>query len=210
MHRPVRLLFLVALVALAGCTISVTETADGGAVTPTAAGVHDNTGGTQTASPALGFEPTDRIEVRVLDVVDGDTVNVQLPDGSEDTVRLVGIDTPEVHTETAPSEFEGVPDTTAGRACLRAAGEDASASLDSRVEGEPVTLLVDPNTDRRGGYGRLLAYVSHDGQNVNYALVEAGHARVYDTDFALRDAFGSAETAAREAERGLWQCQSPN
>lgn len=209
MERSIRLL-LVVLVALAGCSVTVTDSGDGPTVTPTPLG---STGGeleTDTATPSLDFEPADRIEVRVVEVVDGDTVDVRLPDGSEDTVRLVGIDTPEVHAENDPSEYEGVPDTDAGRDCLRAAGRDASTFLDARLDGERVTLLVDPNTDRRGGYGRLLAYVSHDGTNVNYALVEAGHARMYDTEFALRGAFDSAEAAARDAGRGLWRCQHPN
>jgi micrococcal nuclease len=210
MDPLVRLFFLAALIALAGCTIGVSERGGGGAVTATPTGTVGDTDETQTGALSPGFEPADRIEVRVLDVVDGDTVDVRLPDGSEDTVRLVGIDTPEVHAETAPLEYEGVPGTSAGRACLRSAGEDASAFLDSRIDGEQVTLVVDPNADRRGGYGRLLAYVSHDGQNLNWALVAAGHARVYDTDFALRDAFDSAEVAARGAGRGLWRCRNPD
>jgi len=70
--------------------------------------------------------PSDTTEASITAVVDGDTVRVAYDNGIEDTVRLVGVDTPEVHTTNDPTEFEGVPDTEAGRDCLRRAGTDAS------------------------------------------------------------------------------------
>ena len=72
-----------------------------------------------TASPSSTPSETTAL---VTDVVDGDTVDVRFPDGSADTVRLLGVDTPEVHVENDPAEFEGVPDTEAGRTCLRRQG----------------------------------------------------------------------------------------
>jgi micrococcal nuclease len=200
MNRILSLCLVVAVVAVAGCVATDTQPADGRlGGGPTTTG--DATG--------LGFTPADRLDARVVAVVDGDTIDVRLPDGSEDTVRLLGVDTPEVHVENDPAEFEGVPDTDAGRACLRTAGETASTALRSRLADRDVTLLVDPNTDRRGGYDRLLAYVVSNGTVVNYALVMAGHARVYDTEFARRDEFDAAERDARAAGRGLWRCQHP-
>ncbi|MFC7135069.1 MULTISPECIES: thermonuclease family protein [Salinibaculum] len=203
MTQTTRRFFLVMLVVLAGCSVNVTETG------PTATGTASSGVGAGDATTSPAFEPAERIPVRVTDVVDGDTVDVVLPDGSEETVRLLGVDTPEVHTETTPPEFEGVPDSEAGRACLREAGQNASEYLRGHLSGEDATLLVDPVSDRRGGYGRLLAYVSHDGRNLNYALVGSGHARVYDSQFALRTAFYDAEVDAREAGRGVWRCRSP-
>lgn len=143
----------------------------------------------------------------VTSVVDGDTIDVRLSDGSTDRVRLLGIDTPEVHVETAPEHFAGVPDTAAGRACLRAAGENASDYLRGRLDGESVRLAVDESADRRGDYDRLLAYVHHDGENVNHVLVERGHAGVYPTTFRLREEFEATVADARGAGRGLWRCQ---
>ena len=145
----------------------------------------------------------------VTHVVDGDTIDVRLANGSTERVRLLGIDTPEVHVETEPDDFAGVPDTSAGRACLRDAGENASAVVTERLEGERVRLEFDSAADRRGGYGRLLAYVHHDGQNVNYRLVAGGHAAVYPTDFSDRSRFEEAAGAAREANRGVWRCRTP-
>lgn len=144
----------------------------------------------------------------VTDVVDGDTIDVRLPDGSEERVRLLGIDTPEVHVETSPGEFEGVPNTTAGRDCLRAVGENASEFVSERIGARQVRLEIDPVADRRGGYDRLLAYVFVDATNLNRALVDEGYARVYDTAFEEREAFDAAESTAMAADRGVWRCQS--
>jgi len=147
-------------------------------------------------------------EATVTDVVDGDTIDVRFTNGSTDTVRLLGIDTPEVHVETQPGEFEGVPDTESGRACLRATGENASAVVEQRLAGEQVTIRLDHGGDTRGGYGRLLGIVIRENSSVNYNLIEDGHARLYDTSFSERDRYADAEREAMTANRGLWQCRS--
>ena len=179
--RPVTLLAVVLLVLLAGC------------------------GGIQLDPGANA--PAAR-NATVVEVVDGDTVDVRFPDGSTDTVRLLGIDTPEVHADPEPEEYEGVPNTDAGAACLRDAGERASAVLTDRLAGQDVRLEFDPAADLRGGYGRLLAYVIHDGTNLNYWLIERGDARVYDAEFTRSGEFYAAESAAVAANRGLWNCTS--
>lgn len=194
-----RLLTLLVLVALAGCTVGVSDTPADGADTPVTL---PETNGTN-----LTLSSAERVSVEVTNVVDGDTIDVRLPNGSEDTVRLLGVDTPEVYADNDPSEFDGVPDTEAGAECLRDAGNDATAYITERLDGGNVTLVFDPNADRRGGYGRLLAYVSVDDRNLNYDLVATGHARVYVTDFAFRSSFDTAEQRARDQQRGLWRCQ---
>jgi micrococcal nuclease len=126
------------------------------------------------------------------------------------SVPFVGVDTPETNSANAPGEFPGVPDTEAGRQCLREAGQAATAFTAERVEGERVGLRFDPNLDRRGYHGRLLAYVVADGSTLNRELVERGHARVYDAPFAERERFESAVDAAVDAGRGLWRCADPD
>jgi micrococcal nuclease len=143
----------------------------------------------------------------VTSVADGDTIDVRLDDGSVETVRLLGIDTPEVHVPTNPPEFPGVPNTSAGRACLRAVGTNASAFVRSRVDGRRVHLELDPAADRRGDYGRLLAYVFVGDEHLNHRLVAAGYARVYETEFTRRDRFESAAADAMEATNGVWRCR---
>ena len=150
--------------------------------------------------------PEPVVTVTVTAVVDGDTIQVAYENGTGDTVRLVGVDTPEVHTENDPAEFEGVPETSDGASCLRGAGTNASSLAKQQLLGETVGLAFDPNLDRRGYYDRLLAYVVFDGTLFNHRLVETGHARVYDSEFTGAERFYAAEDAARSDRHGLWRC----
>lgn len=158
--------------------------------------------GTDAGTTAIAESST----VTILRVVDGDTVKVAYKNGTEDTVRLVGVDTPEVHTENTPDEFEGVPNTGAGRDCLDRWGETASMFAREELADTTARLMLDENLDRRGYYGRLLAYVIVDGENFNRRLVEEGYARVYDSEFTRKPTFLELETNARENATGLWEC----
>jgi len=148
------------------------------------------------------------VTVTVTSVADGDTVDVEYDNGTTETVRLLGVDTPEVNVENSPDEFEGVPDTQAGADCLRSYGENASQYATDRLLGEQVTLKFDSESDRRGDYGRLLGYIYVNGENFNLDLVELGHARVYDSTFSQSDSFYSAETTAQNNLTGLWDCRT--
>ena len=186
---------LAALLLTAGCTTSAPGDTggDGGAGGPTDADLR-------------GAETAGSVTVTVTRVVDGDTLKMEYDNGTADTVRLLGVDTPEVHTEVTPDEFAGVPDTEAGRDCLRRWGGKASSHAKDTLTGERVTLHFDAAEGRRGYYDRLLAYVVHDGSNFNYGLVTGGYARVYDSQFTARDAFYDAESAAGTEGTGLWEC----
>ena len=151
---------------------------------------------------------SDTQEATVTDVIDGDTVDVRFPNGTTDTVRLLGIDTPEDRGENQPEEYEGVPDDSAGSNCLGDEGGDATDYLTRRLEGETVTLKYDSEADRRGYFGRLLAYVEHDGKDVNYELVRTGRARVFDSTFSRNDSYYSAESNAQDNLRDLWRCRN--
>lgn len=155
--------------------------------------------------PAEGSEWT----VTVTRVVDGDTLEVRFPDGSEADVRLLGVDTPEVHTSTSPGEFEGIPASEAGRDWLRDWGHKASEFARTELAGETVTIRTDPTAGRRGSYGRLLVYVSQDGTDFNHELVAQGYARLYDTTFDRRDAYATAERTAQSNDVGLWNYETP-
>ncbi|WP_233204245.1 lamin tail domain-containing protein [Halegenticoccus soli] len=157
-----------------------------------------------TATPHPSTAPT--ATATVVEVVDGDTVKVRYPNGSRDTVRLVGVDTPEVHVRDDPTEYEGVPDTERGRRCLRGHGDRASDYATERLDGETVELGFDENEGRRGYYGRLLAYVYVGGEQFNYRLVREGYARAYDSGFVERERYEAAEADARADGRGLWSC----
>jgi micrococcal nuclease len=208
-----RLVVLVVLVVLAGCS-------DGGIATGTGASTPTVTGtapdgrtapptSTEATGSATATVPKAQWNVEVVRVIDGDTFEVRFADGHTEAVRLLGVDTPEVHVAVDPPEYEGIPDTEAGRTWLRDWGHKASEFARLTVGGETVTIAVDPVADRRGSYGRLLVYVYHDGTNFNRQLVEQGYARLYDSTFSKRDAFASAEATAQANHVGLWNFDGP-
>ncbi len=128
----------------------------------------------------------------VIRVIDGDTVKVRLARGAVEDVRLIGIDTPEVH---------------GGTECW---GPQASR-FTKRVlpRGTKVVLTSDRTQDRKDRYGRLLRYVKkvNGGVEVNRLLVGRGHATVYVYDgkpFERVRPFKAAQAVAKRADRGLW------
>lgn len=129
-----------------------------------------------------GFLPVPR-------VVDGDTIHV-LRGGKDVTIRLIGMDTPEV-------------DWYGGRAeCF---GERAGRFLQRLLAGERVRLEFD--RARIDPYGRTLAYVYlEDDRMVNELLVRRGYAEVtiFEPNDRYEPQLRSAEARARAAGAGLW------
>ena len=126
--------------------------------------------------------------VTVLDVVDGDTIEVSL-DGREEDVRYIGVDTPESVAPGEPVE------------CF---GPEASELNEELVSGERVRLVL--GVEQRDRYGRLLAYVYRDGLFVNAELVRRGFARTLTIapNDAFAERFARLERAAGRDGRGLW------
>jgi micrococcal nuclease len=126
----------------------------------------------------------------VTHINDGDTIIVQTATGPE-TVRLLGVDTPEVKDPRKPVQ------------CF---GEAASAHTKARLTGASVRLEPDPQDTDRDKYGRLLRYVYlPDGTLYNAELVRDGYAFAYTVfPLAKLDDFRALETEARRANRGLW------
>jgi len=194
-----RTLFVVALLLLAGCSTGTTPQSGNGST---------NTGPSVGSGSASTSEETVAERATVLEVVDGDTLDIRYPDGTTDTIRLLGVDTPEVHTDTDPEKFPGIADTQAGNDWLRDWGHKASEFVRTEVGGQ-VRIVVDQQADRRGSYGRLLAYVYADGALLNEALLRQGYARMYDSSFSRRGEFGTLEEEARGTDVGLWAFEGP-
>src|SRR4051812_21746704 len=127
---------------------------------------------------------------RVTRVVDGDTVHVRVS-GRDETVRYIGIDTPE-------SVKPGTP--------VQCYAQAASARNRRLVAGRDVTLRTD--AESRDRYGRLLAYVYRrgDGLFVNAELVREGFATILTIppNVAHAAQLLALERSARKARRGLW------
>ena len=196
--QVVALVGVVLLVALAGCTGSPVD----GPATPE----EPNTEPTETTPPdAVDGEP---VTVTVTRVIDGDTMEIEFANGTEDTVRLLGVDTPETTlSRVSPGEFAGIPDTTAGRDHLFNWGERATTLAEDELEGTQVQIVFDPNSDRRGYFDRLLVYLYVDGENFNEQILTEGYARMYDSQFSLHEEFTVAEQEAQDSDAGLWDFQ---
>lgn len=165
---------------------------------------------TPTTQAARGPESGTEWTVTVTRVIDGDTMEVEFPNGETDTLRLLGVDTPETTlSRTNPSEFEGIPDSAAGRDHLYEWGERASQFATEELDGKTVRIETDPEADRRGGYGRLLVYIYVDGENFNRQLLTDGYARLYESSFSKRSDFETAEANAQQNEVGLWNFDEP-
>lgn len=198
---------LVVCLVLAGCAAADTDTDTDTNATRTTAATAPATTATAalpTSADTPARTPNEGNRATVTRVVDGDTIEIRYRNGTADTVRLLGVDTPEVHGAENSPEYEGVPDTDAGAACLRESGQQASEFLARTVEGREVKLVV--GGDRRDRYDRLLAFVFVDRHNLNHRLVAEGYARVYDSRFDGRERFYRAETRAQREAIGLWQC----
>jgi micrococcal nuclease len=148
--------------------------------------------------------PPGLLAATVRRVVDGDTAVVRLPDGRNERVRLIGIDTPEIHA----SEKLARESARTGRDAdtLRRLGQRAAAFTSAWL---PVGLRIGLELDIEpcDREGRLLAYVwRDDGTFINLALVEAGQARLLTIPPNVRhaDRFRACAAAARTARRGLW------
>ncbi|SEW25768.1 lamin tail domain-containing protein [Halobacterium jilantaiense] len=155
----------------------------------------------------IDLDPSEEYEVDVVSVADGDTVDVQFSNGQTDTVRIVGIDTPETgSTDERIAEYEGITD----EAALKAKGDEATTYAENHLGGETVTLSFDENEPTRGNFGRLLGFLElPNGDVYNREAVADGWARVYSSGFDAHDDYWDAEDAAQAAGSGIWEISDP-
>jgi micrococcal nuclease len=130
----------------------------------------------------------------VVRVVDGDTLELDVPDGDEPTtrVRLWGVDAPEMARRDPPRPAEPLAERATDRAR-------------ALVQGERVHVTVEPHR-LRGNYGRLLAFIElPDGRMLNEALIAEGLARA-DDRWSHRhvNRFAAVQRQARESGLGIW------
>ncbi len=128
---------------------------------------------------------------RVVEVIDGDTIKVDIG-GKIETVRMVGVDTPEIAgpRNTQDDYF----------------GPEAAQYTKKLLENQPVYLIPDPMQSNRDKYNRLLRYVFlEDGTLVNAKLIEEGYAYNYIYEpFQFMKQFDYLEKQAKEKQLGVW------
>lgn len=134
--------------------------------------------------------PVQRHTGIVVKVTDGDTLEVRVHGVGVRDVRILGIDTPEVHGQ---------------REC---GGPDASARMQRLAPvGSRVVLVSDASQADRDRYGRWLRYVARAGRDVGKAQVGAGLATVYvyqGNPFARTREYRRVEARAERTGRGSW------
>jgi endonuclease YncB( thermonuclease family) len=134
---------------------------------------------------------------RVVHVVDGDTLDVDEPDGGKPAtrIRLWGVDTPETKAPNKPVQHFG---------------PEASAFTARMCEGKTVRLqLLSGKT--RDNYHRLLAYVVlADGTMLNSELIRQGYGYADPRfDHPQKTQFREIQARARQGRLGLWKDLKP-
>jgi micrococcal nuclease len=128
---------------------------------------------------------------KVTKITDGDTIHISM-DGRDETIRLLGINTPE---------------TVDPRRAVECYGKEASVRMKEIADGKIVRLEYDDSQSLRDAYDRLLAYVYlEDGQMINRKMVAEGYAYEYTymTPYLYQKDFRNLQRLAQSAKRGLW------
>ncbi len=136
--------------------------------------------------------------VSVVSVVDGDTIKVNL-DGKTETLRLIGMDTPEIVDPRKPVQ------------CF---AREASSKAKELLSGKKVKLESDSTQGERDKYDRLLRYVYlEDGTLYDKWMITEGFAHEYTYDsnpYRYQADFKAAEKQARDQSKGFWGTNTCN
>lgn len=128
----------------------------------------------------------------VIKIVDGDTIYVS---GIDTRIRLIGINTPEIHNGS-----------------LQCYGPEASDYLEGLILGKYVGLESDAASGDVDKYGRLLRYVYYNGENVNQKILLEGYGKEasYGSEYKYRSQFIKSEQNAIIGNKGLWSPSTCN
>jgi micrococcal nuclease len=142
---------------------------------------------------AYDFEKYHAGTFTVVNVVDGDTIDIDIPDGQYEhtRIRLWGIDTPETKNPKVGVMYFGP--------------EAAEFATELTLRKNVTVYLEEHST--RGKYGRLLAYVQlPDKRFLNEVLLTEGYAYA-DLRFrhSLYNRYKQLDASARSLKKGLWE-----
>lgn len=131
------------------------------------------------------------VRATVVSVVDGDTVKVDIA-GVPETLRIIGINTPETVDPRKPVE------------CF---GKEASAMAKTLLSNQTIELEADASQGERDKYGRLLRYVFlPDGSDFGKTMITEGLAYeyTYAKPYKYQQHYKDAQADAEANGRGLW------
>lgn len=145
-------------------------------------------------------QKADYNDILVTRVVDGDTLKL----GNGERVRLIGIDTPEMHDSN--KLYRDSQRSHQDVEQIKKLGRRSYEFTRNLVEGKRVRMEFD--AERNDKYGRLLAYVYLlDGTFVNAEIVRQGFASLMTIppNVKYADTFKQLYQESRENNRGLWK-----
>lgn len=130
------------------------------------------------------------LDAKISEVLDGDTVKLD----SGQTVRFIGLDTPELHKNTG-EKWVDVNEPLA---------LEAKQLNESLVKGKLVRLEFD--VELKDKYSRLLAYCFVDNVFVNERILEEGLGLLYTRppNVKYNEILVAAQKRARDNQKGLW------
>ena len=124
-------------------------------------------------------------QITLTKVIDGDTIKV-IVGGTEQSVRLIGLNAPEIGD------------------CR---GDWSRSELEKLLADQTILLESDTTQGEKDKYGRLLRYI-HTGRglNVNEKIIEIGGAKeyTYDKDYKYKELFVNAQNTAKKDKLGVW------
>jgi len=122
--------------------------------------------------------------------IDGDTIAINM-NGKAESVRFIGVDTPETHKPNTP---------------VQCYGPAAAAFTKNTIGSNKVRLESDPLSTNRDRYDRLLRYVYlPDGTLLNEKIIQAGYGFYYPYfPFSKSKQFAADEQTAIAGHKGLW------
>ncbi|MBH8605572.1 thermonuclease family protein [Thermoactinomyces sp. CICC 10522] len=137
-----------------------------------------------------------RKPVRVIRVVDGDTIKVKI-DGRVERVRFLYVDTPELNAVNLLEHFKAL---------------EAKRYIVSQLK-KAKQVYIEQGKLNRDQYGRLLAHVYVDDQHLQKLLLRKGlakcifpkKARGIKEEIKVLDEFKRIEEKAKQENRGIWQ-----
>jgi micrococcal nuclease len=150
-------------------------------------------------SPAYALDTA-----QIIRIVDGDTLKVELK-GRRETVRLIGIDTPESRTNN--KAYKDAYRSKKDIKTITEAGKRATAYVHSLVKKDD-SVKIEYDIVNRDRYNRLLGYVYlSSGEMLNEKILMAGYASImtYPPNVKYTALFQKAYRTARENRRGLWE-----
>jgi micrococcal nuclease len=141
------------------------------------------------------FGSTDKsVYAEVTKVIDGDTIQVN-SNGRIETIRLIGIDTPEIGTKYKAGEKGG-----------ELASSTAKRLLMSNTDNNRVKLVSDPQLNNTDKYGRLLRYVYLNELDYGQYMIQEGYATefTYLSDYQKQGDYRTKQSEAKKQQKGVW------